>query len=150
MYNFKFFNFLVSLKVVLINMVTTLILAKLTTLGLCIKKAFQNKCWQRHNFCPGQQQQSFVMWFNFYCKFGHVTKGWYFYHFCERSYHNLKFIRIWPEGFDAFSLRAALGSSSIIWNWSWPWNFSKVWQKGLKLKAWKFLGLIPTFVEVRK
>ena len=33
----------------------------------------------------------------------------------ERSYHNLSFIRIWPE--KTIFLRVAVGSSSIIWDW---------------------------------
>ena len=33
----------------------------------------------------------------------------------ERSYHNLKFIRICPE--KLLFLRGSLGSSSIIWDW---------------------------------
>ena len=33
---------------------------------------------------------------------------------CIRSYHNVKFIRIWPE--KPFFLKGGLGSSSIIWD----------------------------------
>ena len=36
-------------------------------------------------------------------------------HFCERSYHNLNFIRIYPE--KPSFLKGGLGSSSIIWGW---------------------------------
>ena len=38
------------------------------------------------------------------------------YHFFERSYHNLNFIRIWPE--KTTFLRGALGSSSMIVTWT--------------------------------
>ena len=37
------------------------------------------------------------------------------YHFYERSYHNLKFMRIWPE--KQLFLRGGLGSSSVILDW---------------------------------
>ena len=33
----------------------------------------------------------------------------------ERSYHNLNFIKIWPE--KQLFLRGGLGSSSIVWDW---------------------------------
>ena len=38
----------------------------------------------------------------------------------------------------------------IIWDWHkvQTWNFTPVWLKGLKLKARKFRGRIPTFSEV--
>ena len=71
---------------------------------------------------------------------------------------HLNYVVIWPKfgnssisvreviitsilwGFDqknCFLLRGGLGSSSIIWDWHkvWPWNFTSVWQKGLKLKV---------------
>ena len=35
--------------------------------------------------------------------------------FCERSYHNLNFISIWPE--KALFWKGGLGSSVIIWDW---------------------------------
>ena len=45
-------------------------------------------------------------------------------HFYETSYHNLNFIRIWPE---KLFLKGGLGSSSIISDWH---------------------KVIPTFVEI--
>ena len=53
-------------------------------------------------------------------------------HFYERCYHNLNFIRIWNLGL-------ALGMTLKLYT-----NVTK-W---LKLKVRKFLGLIPSFVEV--
>ena len=49
-------------------------------------------------------------------------------------------------------MRGTLGSSSIIWDLHKvrPWNFTPVWQKGLKLKVGKFWGLILTFDEVKR
>ena len=66
----------------------------------------------------------------------------------KRSYHNLNFIRIWPEkpfffkGWSWFkfnNLGLALATNLKLYS-----SLSK----GLKLKVRKFLGLIPTFVEV--
>ena len=69
-------------------------------------------------------------------------------HFYERNYHNLDFIRIWPE-------------NPIFEGWSWfKFNNSRLAlttnlefytsvAKRLKLKVRKFWKPIPTFVEVR-
>ena len=50
-----------------------------------------------------------------------------------------------------FFLRGGLDSSSIIGDWHqvWPWNFTPVWQKELKLKVWEFFRLIFKFIEVK-
>ena len=67
---------------------------------------------------------------------------------CKRSYHNLNFIRIWPEKplfFERWSwfkfnnVGLALGTSL---------KFYTSLSKGLKLKVRKFWGLILTFAEV--
>ena len=48
----------------------------------------------------------------------------------KKSYHNLNFIRIWPE--KPHILSGGLGSSSIVWHWYYVWtsNFTLVCQKG--------------------
>ena len=45
-----------------------------------------------HSICPWHHQQSFITWLKLYCRCGHVTQVFY-----EINYHNLPFIRIWPE-----------------------------------------------------
>ena len=69
-------------------------------------------------------------------------------HLYNRSYHNLNFIKIWPEKplfFEGWSwfkfnnLGVALGTSL---------KFYKSLSKGLKLQVRKFRGLTPTFIEV--
>ena len=70
------FNFFLSLKVLLINMVGILMMsAKLATIGLLKIKVFWYSLW-RHNFCPWRHQKKFITWLKSYYKFGHVTKVW--------------------------------------------------------------------------
>ena len=66
----------------------------------------------------------------------------------KRSYHNLNFIKIWPEEnnffercswFKLINLGLALGMAL---------KFYTSVAKGLKLEVWKFCGLLPTFVKV--
>ena len=72
------------------------------------------------------------------------------YHFYEQSYHNHNFIRIWPEKpvfFEGWSwfkfsnFKLALGTNL---------KFYISVAKGLKGNVRKFLGLVPTFVEVTR
>ena len=51
----------------------------------------------------------------------------------ERSYHNLNFIRIWPNTLSF--LRGGLSSCSVIWHWHWVqnWHFTPMWQKSQKV-----------------
>ena len=74
----------------LINIVAILMVpAKMATLGLIKRKYFEIKIM--------------TLWFLFKTsstKFYHVTlmtKVWELYHLYERSWHNLNFVRIWPE-----------------------------------------------------
>ena len=75
----------------------------------------------------------------------HVTKVWYPYYFCERRYQNLNLHgfdrknRFFDEKFwfKFNNLGLAVGT-----------NLKFYTNVRLKLKLRKFLGLIPTFIEV--
>ena len=105
--------------------------AKLATLGPLKIKVFQNKGYDAIIFSM-RDQRNFIMWLKLYCR-------------CSR-YHKLNFIRIWPEKtffliwFKFNNLGLALGINLK--------TYTSV-AKGLKVKVRKFLGLIPTFSEVK-
>ena len=102
--------FLESLKVVLINMVEILMIsAKLATLGLLKIKVFWSKDYDDIIFVHGITNNILSRDTNNIVNVVLWPK-----HFYERGYHNLNFIRIWPE--KPVFLRGVLGSSSIIWD----------------------------------
>ena len=68
-----------------------------------------------NNFNQWYHQQNFIKELKLYSRCGHVTKFCLIYHFYERSYHNWKFLRIWPK--KLIFLRGGLGTSSIIWTY---------------------------------
>ena len=78
-----------------------------------------------------------------------MTKVWQLYHFWERSYHNLNFIRIWPE--KLLFLRGGLGwfkfnNLGVVLGRNLKFYTSVT--KRLELKVRTFWGLIVTFAEV--
>ena len=78
-----------------------------------------------------------------------MTKVWQLYHFWERSYHNLNFIRIWPE--KLLFLRGGLGwfkfnNLGVVLGTNLKFYTSVT--KRLELKVRTFWGLIVTFAEV--
>ena len=106
-------TFLESLKIGLINIATIFMMsAKIATLGLLKIKVFWNKgsdvIISVHDVINKILSRDsiwvvdVVMW----PKFGNSH---------ERSYHNLNFIKIWPE--KILFLTGGLGSSSIVWDW---------------------------------
>ena len=108
-------NFLEPLVIVLINMVTILMIsAKISTPGLLKIRVFWNNDYDVI-ISFDDVTKNFTTWFKLCYRCGHVTKVWYLQHFYEKSYHNLNFIRIWPE--KPLFLRGGLGSSLIIWDW---------------------------------
>ena len=97
-------------------MVTILMMSvKIATLGLLkIKGILKNKL-RRRNFCLWRLNKILsrdsVILYIYSCDESLVTLAFR----NDRSYHNLNFIRIWPE--NPFFLRGGLGSSLIIWDW---------------------------------
>ena len=107
-----FLPFLESWIIVWIKMVTIVMTqAKMATPGLLKVRVFSKKCYDviisvhdvTNNFLS--RDLNYIIDVVIWPKFG----NWHFY---EKSYHNLNFIRIWPE--KSLFLRDGLGSSSII------------------------------------
>ena len=141
---FNFLNIFWVFKDVLINMVT--IWLKMATLGLLKIKLFLNKDYDIivsvhdviNNILSRDSYNlvDVVMWPNF----GNNN-------FNERSYHNINFMRIWPDmslffgsfcfkvNYLGLALGMALKSHASV-------------AKGLKLKVRKCWGLIPTFSQI--
>ena len=94
--------------------------------------------------------KKFIAWLRLSCRFGHVTKVWQTYHFIERSYHNLNFIRIWPEKTLFFEGSSWLKVNHLGVALGMAWKSYTSVAKGLKLKVRKCWGLIPTFEEVTR
>ena len=118
--NLTFFE---CLKAVLITMVTILMMpAKLAFLSLLKIKVFWNKGYDVVISVNAVSNKILLCDSNYIvdvsCDQGLVTL----------SFHNLNFIKIWPEKRCSwFKFK-----SSIISDWYqvWPWNFTPVWQKG--------------------
>ena len=118
---------------------------KLATLGLPKMKLFQNKVYDATIFVFGvtNKDSNCIVYVVMWPKFGNSTSLWE-----ELSqpefYKNLTTKIILFEGCSWFKfnkLRQALGVAL---------KFYTSVVKGLKLKVIKFLGLIPTFVEVTR
>ena len=133
------------LKIFLIKTVTILMIsAKLAFTGLLKRKIFQNKgyvitildCDVTDKILPLHLNYLNCRW-----SWGHVVI-WPKFGNSSISVREVIITSILWE-FDqknCFLLRGGLGSSSTIWDWHkvWPWNFTSVWQKGLKLKVKRF------------
>ena len=120
--------------------------SKLVTLSLLKIEAFWNKGYDVIIFVqdvPNKRlshDSKYIVSFLKWAKFGHSS--------LEKSYHNLDFIRVWPEkqilleGCSWFKFNnpgLALGMT---------WNVYSCVAKGLKLTVRWFLGLISTCMEV--
>ena len=86
------FDFFESLKILLLNTNTTLMMsAKLATPG------YSTTLWRRNSWL-WRHKQNFIAWLKLYCRSGHVNKALVILaYLCKRNYRNLNFIRIWPE-----------------------------------------------------
>ena len=104
----------------------------------------KQRLW-RHNSCRWRHQQKFITWFKLYCR-------------CDQSLVTLAFL--WEKLLQPQFCKDLTRKTALFEGWSW-FKFNnlglalgtnlKVYTsvaKGLKLKVRKFLGLIPTFVEV--
>ena len=128
-------------------MVTILMIsAKMATLGLLKIRIFWNKGYDI--IISWRHPQIFITWFKFYYRCGHVTKVWQLYHFYEKSYHNLDFIRIWlekPFFFEGWSwFKFNNFGLALDTNLEFYTSVAKV----LKLKVKNIWRPNPTFVEV--
>ena len=146
---FNFLTFLESLKIVLINMVTILmILAKMVTPALVKIQIFWNKGYDVIISVSDatskilSRDSNYIIDVVMWPKFGYCSIS------MRKSYHNLNFRRIWPEKtlfFEGWSwfklnnLRLTVGTNL---------EFYTSMAKGLKLNIRKCCGLNPAFVEV--
>ena len=137
-----------SSKVILIETVATLMMStKLATLGIPKITVFWIKCYDVITSIHDVTKK-IISWLKLYCRCSHVTKVWYLQHFCKKRYHNLNFIRIWPEKPIILRGCSRLKFNNLGLALGMALKFTHVWQKGLKRKVKKFWGLIPTFAEV--
>ena len=72
-----------------------MMLAKMATPVFAKIKVFWNKGYDIIIFVHDATNKILSRGSNYRC--GHVTKVWQLQHIYEKSYHNLNFIRIWPE-----------------------------------------------------
>ena len=131
-------------------MVTNLMMsAKMATLGLLKIKITWNKGYEVilsvHDVTSKilSRHSNYVVDVVMWPKFGNE-------HFYERRYHNLRFIRIWPDKpvFLRGGLKGWFKFNNLGLTQGIALTFYTSVAKGLKLKVRKFRRLIRTFAEV--
>ena len=137
-----------SLKIVLINMITVLMMsAKMATLDLRKIKTFWRKCYDVIIFVNDvfnkilSRDSNYIVDMVTWPRFGNFSIS------MREVIINLMFIRIWPEE-PLFWGVVLVQFNNLRLTLSMNLKFYTCMAKGLKLKARKFWGLIPTFLEV--